>query len=237
VVALAMSSQEAHDRNMGAASPLPLPPPPLERRAATLADIAAGAAASTSMGVVAGLVAGIVWGGIGGRIAMRVLVLTSDERVRGVTSDDGFEIGAISFSTLALLIGAGAAGGFLGSFYGLFRMLLQGPLWLLSAGMFVMVGAAAGGGLVVNADGIDFRLLKPLWLAVVMFVALPAFWGATVSVATERLLDVKFVFPQRLRGVDAKPFGKPGATVAWLIMFALTTFGVIDLLEDLRRLT
>ena len=55
-----------------------------------------------------------------------------------MTSDDGFEIGLIAFSTLVLLIGTGTAGGFLGSLYGLLRMFLQGPLWLLNAGMFVM---------------------------------------------------------------------------------------------------
>ena len=38
--------------------------------------------------------------GIGGRIAMRVVFLTSNERVRGVTSDDGFEIGTFSAATI-----------------------------------------------------------------------------------------------------------------------------------------
>jgi hypothetical protein len=199
-------------------------------------DVAAGSAASIAMGVVAGGLAGFVWGGVGGRIAMRVIFLTSDERVRGLTSDDGFEIGRISFDSLFLLIALTIVGAFLGGGYGVLRMFLQGPVWLLSAGMAVMVGAA-GGALVVNADGIDFRLLKPLSLAVAMFMALPALWGATVPVVTERLLSIRKVFPERPIGVDAKPFGRVGSLVGWGAVLALTVLGVVDLVDDLDRLS
>ena len=53
----------------------------------------------------------------------------------------------------------------------------------------------------VNADGIDFRLLKPLRLDVAMFVALPALWGASVSAATDlkllsALADVTYMLSQ-----------------------------------------
>ena len=40
-----------------------------------------------------GAISGAVIGGLGGRLVMRILLLTSDDTVRGVTSDDGFEIG------------------------------------------------------------------------------------------------------------------------------------------------
>ena len=35
---------------------------------------------------------------------MRIVLLTSDDRVRGLTSDDGFEIDVISVATIFLLI-------------------------------------------------------------------------------------------------------------------------------------
>ena len=35
-------------------------------------------------GAIAGMAAGLVWGGIGGRLAMRLLFLTSGDRVRGL---------------------------------------------------------------------------------------------------------------------------------------------------------
>jgi len=199
-------------------------------------DVAAGSAASLVMGVVAGGLAGFVWGGVGGRIAMRVIFLTSNERVRGLTSDDGFEIGRMSVDSLFLLISLTVVGAFLGGGYGVLRMFLQGPVWLLSGGMAVMVGAA-GGALVVNADGIDFRLLEPLSLAAAMFVALPALWGATVPVVTEGLLSIRKLFPQRPVGVDAKPFGRVGSLLGWGAILALTVLGVVDLVDDLTRLT
>jgi hypothetical protein len=42
--------------------------------------------------LIGALVGGIV-GGLGGRLAMRILFLTSGDPVKGLISDDGFEIG------------------------------------------------------------------------------------------------------------------------------------------------
>jgi len=199
-------------------------------------DVAAGSAASLVTGVVAGGLAGFVWGGVGGRIAMRVIFLTSDESVRGFTSDDGFEIGRMSFDSVFLVIALTFVGAFLGGGYGVLRMFLKGPLWAMCGAMAVMVGAA-GGAVVVNSDGIDFRLLEPLWLAVIMFVALPALWGATVPLVTDQILGIKVLFPQRLTGVDAKPFGIVGSLLGWGVVLALTVLGVIDLFGDIDRLS
>lgn len=67
-------------------------------------SITAAFAVSAAITALAGAAFGLVWGGIGGRIAMRVALLTSSEHVRGLTSDDGFEIGTISAATVFLLI-------------------------------------------------------------------------------------------------------------------------------------
>jgi hypothetical protein len=227
---LAKEPMGAHHRKME-----PSRTPVIGAEPTSWVDVVVGSAASIAMGSVAGGVAGFVWGGVGGRIAMRVIFLTSDERVRGITSDDGFEIGRISFETVFLLIALTIVGAFLGAGYGVLRMFLKGPLWVVAAGMGVMVGAA-GGALVVNADGIDFRFLEPLSLAVVMFVALPALWGATVPVLAERFFSIRKLFPGRLVGVDAKPFGRVGSIVGWGAVFALTVLGVVDLVTDLSRL-
>ena len=45
-----------------------------------------------------------------------------------------------------------------------------------------------GGALVIRPDGLDFTRLAPLSLAVAMFVALPALYGAVMSVLVERML-------------------------------------------------
>jgi len=39
--------------------------------------------------------------------------------------------------------------------------------------------------MLVHADGIDFRLLEPMWLAVALFVALPAVFAVAVAWAVE----------------------------------------------------
>jgi hypothetical protein len=98
-------------------------------------------------------------------------------------------------------------------------------------------GVVAGGLAGFVWGGIDFRLLEPLSLAVVMFVALPALWGATVPVITEGFLSIRKLFPERLVGVDAKPFGTVGSLLGWGAVLALTVLGVMDLVDDLNRLS
>src|SRR4029078_5656824 len=82
-------------------------------------DGAVGAAAKTGLGwrslepvvrllsatIIIGAISGAVIGGLGGRLAMRILLLTSDDSVEGLTSDYGFEIGRVTLSdTLGLVI-------------------------------------------------------------------------------------------------------------------------------------
>ena len=50
--------------------------------------------------------------------------------------------------------------------------------------MVALTAAVVGGGVFVEFEGIDFRLLKPLWLAIGLFVFLPGAWGATVAIIT-----------------------------------------------------
>jgi hypothetical protein len=42
--------------------------------------------------------------------------------------------------------------------------------------------------MIVHATGIDFVLLEPLWLAIALFVMLPAVYVAMLSLIAERLL-------------------------------------------------
>jgi hypothetical protein len=41
--------------------------------------------------------------------------------------------------------------------------------------------------MLVHADGIDFVVLQPTWLAVTLFVALPAVFGALIGVVVDRV--------------------------------------------------
>jgi hypothetical protein len=81
----------------------------------------------------------------------------------------------------------GAAVGVIGAAaYRAVQPWLLGPSWFRR----LTVGAASGavvGSMLIHADGIDFRFLKPTWLAVGLFVALPALFGAVIGVVVDRV--------------------------------------------------
>ncbi len=127
--------------------------------------------------IVAGIPTGVVVGGLGGRLAMLVLRLTSPDSVRGVTSDDGFIIGEITLGGTYSLLGLGAFVGLIGAAaYRWVSPWLLGPQWFRR---FTVAAASSAvvGSMLVHADGVDFTLLKPTWLAVALFVALPGVFG------------------------------------------------------------
>jgi hypothetical protein len=131
----------------------------------------------------AGAIAGFVVGGIGGRLAMLLLRLTSPDVVIGITSDDGFEIGVVSLQTLNLVFAMTMVGGVTGVFYGALRSAIPGrlrlPLW-------VTVWACFGGASIVHDDGVDFTLVEPALLSIVLFVALPGIGAGVVVLLVER---------------------------------------------------
>ena len=137
--------------------------------------------------VVAGIPVGVIIAGVGGRLAMLLLRLTSPDSVKGVRSDDGFIIGRVTLAGTYNLLLLGASVGIIGAAaYQWVRPWLLGPWWLRR------MTTAAGSGLVVgslllHADGIDFRMLTPTWLAIGLFVALPALFGLAIGPAVDRI--------------------------------------------------
>lgn len=136
-------------------------------------------------GIVAvGLIAGLLVGGVGSRLAMLVLRLTSPDSVVGVQSDDGFRIGQVTLGGTYGLLVVGVAFGILGAaFYRLLAPWLIGPTWFRSLTTALGCGSVVGS-MLVHTDGIDFRLLEPTWLAISLFVAVPAVFGAVVGPIT-----------------------------------------------------
>lgn len=134
--------------------------------------------------VTVGLIAGLFVGGVGSRLAMLVLRLTSPHSVVGVQSDDDFRIGQVTLGGTYSLLVVGVAFGILGA--ALYRLLapwLIGPSWFRSLTTALGCGAVVGS-MLVHTDGIDFRVLKPTWLAIALFVAIPATFGAVVGPLT-----------------------------------------------------
>ena len=184
---------------------------------------------------LAGGIAGFLWGGVGGRIAMRVVFLTSNDSVQGTISDDGFEIGRITFATIFLLVFGAFMGVVGGLTYGLLRMLLRGPTWLNATAFGVAF--ASGVGAVLVTVRVDFRILEPLWLTVGLFVLIPRAWGVTVVLLTERLLRTRTIPEPVFSHIPTRMWGTTARQVAWLLLGAITVAGVIDLARDIARLT
>ena len=117
-------------------------------------------------------------GGVGGRLAMLLLRITSPDYVSGVESDDGFEIGIISLATLNLI----ATTAFLGALAGVFVVLaLTYMPWSWAPSAWAIPGATLGGAGLIHGDGVDFTLVQPHWLAVTLFVLVPALGLACIA--------------------------------------------------------
>ena len=143
-------------------------------------DLRKVAAAAT-----AGLVCGFAVNGIGSRLAM-MLLARLNPHATGRISDDGFRMGQLTLDNTIGLVAFTTAVGVLGGLIFLtVRSLRFGPLWFrvasISIGPAVVVGS-----MLVHTDGIDFHVLKPIWLAVALFVALPGLFAFTVSLLTDR---------------------------------------------------
>ena len=151
------------------------------------ASVRATLAAELFVLTVAGIAVGALVVGGGSRVAMMVLRLTSPESVNGVTSDDGFTIGEVTLGGTYNLFMLGAVVGIIGAAaYQWVRPWLLGPRWFRLCTVALASGAV-GGAMLVHADGIDFRLLTPLWLTIGLFVALPAVFAVTVAVVVYRV--------------------------------------------------
>ena len=135
--------------------------------------------------VVGGISAGVILIGVGSRLAMLLLRVTSPDSVHGVESDDGFIIGQVTLGGTYNLLLLGASVGIIGAAaYLLVAPWLIGPRWFrhLTTGL---AAAVVVGSMLVHADGIDFRVLKPTWLAIGVFVALPGLFGGLVGVIVD----------------------------------------------------
>ncbi len=187
---------------------------------AGFADLARRVGASA----IAGFAMGAIVGGLGGRLAMLVLRLTSDPSLRGLDTDDGFTIGIVSAATMFLVVLTAVLGVLGGLAYLLARAWLPPRRRTV---VFASLAAVVGGSLVIRPGGIDFTLLDPLWLAIALFVALPATFGAAVATLIERWLPATsnaWLAGLALAALPLPFFGLRGlALLAVVLLAALAT--------------
>ena len=130
--------------------------------------------------LLSGLLVGTVVAGPAMRLAMLLLRLTSPDSVIGIQSEDDFTIGEFTLSGTYNLFMLGAALGVLGAaVYVLVSPWLIGARWF-QAFTFAFTAAVFVGATVIHDDGVDFNALEPTWLAIALFIAVPALVGAAL---------------------------------------------------------
>ena len=142
-----------------------------------------------AIGMVGGVIAGPLVLGFGGRLAMRILAATSDDRVQGRLTDAEERVGDITLDgTLGIVVFVGLFGGIFGGLvYMLIRRWLRGPAWRAGVVVGLLGLALVAPGETLDPDSVDFQILSPRWLGVVMFVALGPAFGVVLAAVVERL--------------------------------------------------
>jgi hypothetical protein len=228
-----------------------------ERDVGLRADLARAAEVLAKVTLV-GALSGVLAVGVLARFAMALLAFLN-AHAAGVTSDDGFTIGQFTLYGSLQLAASGLQFGIIGAFFYLaLRGLMVGPDWFrllsISLGPAVVIGA-----IVVHTEGVDFRVLDPVWLAAGLFVLVPGAYCAMLHVFSERVLRPGRDLPRTLLVLGLLPWvlllpltllllggflaarlvrGASGA--AWLargVLAALFVFSVVDLAGDIETLT
>jgi hypothetical protein len=144
--------------------------------------VLAGAAA------VGWVVAG-VGGGIIGRLAMRLLVLTSDDRLSGSVTDDDATVNRFTVGgSVSLFVFLAVGGVALAWLYVGARGSMPTTLRVRAVIWATLVWSVAGAG-VFDPRGFDFTQLSPRWLGVVLFSAIFLGIGALIAIGVERAIE------------------------------------------------
>ncbi|MGH8985182.1 MAG: hypothetical protein ACRDY6_15065 [Acidimicrobiia bacterium] len=167
-----------------------------------------------AIGVAAGAASGVLVLGCGGRLVMRILAATSGDRAQGLLTEAEERVGEITFSgTFGFVVFIGIFGGIFGALvYLLVRRWLPGPAWV--SGLVIgMLGLGFARLDPLDPGNIDFAILQPDWLAVLLLALLPLLYGVVVVSMIERLDRSYPTLAWR-----------PGAILAHLPLLAVATF-------------
>lgn len=136
-----------------------------------------------------GFAVGSLVGGLGGRLAMRILAITSDDRLKGMITDDEAKVNQFTLGgTVGLVLFLGLGGIVLAFLYLPARHSMPANTGVRAAIFAALFWSIMGSG-VFEPDGFDFRRLSPRWLAVSMFTAIFLAIGALIAVGVERVVD------------------------------------------------
>lgn len=113
-------------------------------------------------------------------------------------TDDGFPMGEFTLSGTVNLLTATTFFGVLGGLLFLaVRGLRFGPPWFRSVSI-VLGPSLVVGSMLVHTDGVDFTVLEPLWLAVVLTLSMPVLFSVGIVWLGDRWLGHEPTFWLRL---------------------------------------
>lgn len=132
---------------------------------------------------ISALISGLLVAWPGGRLAMRILAETSPDSAQGRITEAQATVGlATPGGTLALLLFGGVPTAFVAALIYLiiYRWLPQGRLSGPMAGLLGLIVFGAGVE-PFRTDNIDFSIVRPGWLSVLLFTVLAVLIGASVA--------------------------------------------------------
>ena len=138
---------------------------------------------------LAALIGGVLVLGVGGRLAMRLsgaMATLNDPGIRFALTGDGFRVGVITLEdSLGLVVFGGIFGSLIAAgYWALLKQHLPARRNLLYAGL---AAAAIGGNNFVKPDNVDFVILQPIALNVVLYPVLSALAGLAIVAIDHKL--------------------------------------------------
>jgi hypothetical protein len=181
--------------------------------------------------LAAGGASGLVAGGILGRLGMRLLALTSPSIAQGRLTDDAARVGQFTLGgSVGLALGLAVAGAVLSPVYLLVRRVLPVSRVLRVGGSALIAGAVGGALLVHDHPSFDYSILQPAWLAVALFVGVPATYGALLASVVEWLAPPD---PPRFPGPVSRLWHSRAVTVAGTAAYwAVVAWGIYNIGAD-----
>lgn len=139
--------------------------------------------------VAAGVVTGILVLGLGTRLMMRILAATSPDSAQGRLTDAEEVVGEATMAgTVGFVVFVGVFGGMVtAAIWASLRRWFPSRSWV--AGLIL---AGLGAGLLARPSGLidpdnrDFRILSPVWLAVLVTVLILLLYGVSFAVLADR---------------------------------------------------
>jgi len=163
--------------------------PPPESVELTPEEAARRFAWYAALALTSGVIAGVLVIGAGGRLAMRLLAVTAGDAAQGRVTEAEEIVGRITVDgTIGFVLFNGIFGGivFSGPYLILRRFLPPGRLGgaAYGLGLLVVLGTTLDP---LRPENVDFDIVGPGWLAVVVFSVLAIAFGVTLAAVMARL--------------------------------------------------